>query len=164
MERMGRRMDAVKGWAAALCAVAIGCTLLQMLAPKGGMGKIFRMITAAFFLCCLVSPLLNLKSLLKLDLESLPTEIQSEMPENRLNEQVERQISAAVQRLTETTLEGYGLSAEKIVTEMDTSEDGSIYIKRIILYLDKQNMAQSLTIRQLLEQRLGLEVDVAADG
>lgn len=47
---------------------------------------------------------------------------------------------------------------------MDTSEDGSIYIKRIILYLDKQNMAQSLTIRQLLEQRLGLEVDVAADG
>ena len=136
MERMGRRMDAVKGWAAALCAVAIGCTLLQMLAPKGGMGKIFRMITAAFFLCCLVSPLLNLKSLLKLDLESLPTEIQSEMLENRLNEQVERQISAAVQRLTETTLEGYGLSAEKIVTEMDTSEDGSIYIKRIILYLE----------------------------
>ena len=34
---MGRRMDAVKGWAAALCAVAIGCTLLQMLAPKDEM-------------------------------------------------------------------------------------------------------------------------------
>lgn len=155
-------MDAVKGWAAALCAVAIGCTVLQMLAPKGGMGKIFRMITAAFFLCCLVSPLMNLKSLTKLNLDSLPAEIRSELLENRVNEQVERQISAAVEQMAASTLKGYNLSAEKIVTEMDTSEDGSIYIKRIILYLDKQNLAQSLTIRQLLEQRLGLEVDVAA--
>ena len=155
-------MEAVKGWAAALCAAAIGCTVLQLLAPKGGMGKIFRMITAAFFLCCLVSPLLNLRSLLTLNLDSLPVDIQSEMLENRVNEQIERQISETVQQLTESTLEGYDLSAEKIVTEMDTSEDGSIYIKRITLYLDKQNITQSLVIRQLLEQRLGLEVDVAA--
>lgn len=158
-------MDAVKGWAAALCAVAIGCTLLQMLAPKDGMGKIFRMITAAFFLCCLVTPLLNLKSLTNLNLDSLPADIRSEMLENRVNEQVERQIGAAVQKLAEATLSSHNLSAEKIVTETDTSEDGSIYIKRIILYLDKQNMTQSLAVRQLMEQRLGLEVDIeAAEG
>ena len=158
-------MDAIKGWAAALCAVAIGCTLLQMLAPKDGMGKIFRMITAAFFLFCLVKPLLYLKTLTSLNLDSLPADIRSEMLENRVNEQVERQIGAAVQKLAEATLSSHNLSAEKIVTETDTSEDGSIYIKRIILYLDKQNMTQSLAVRQLMEQRLGLEVDIeAAEG
>ena len=57
------------------------------------------------------------------------------------------------------------VSYTHLVTETDTSEDGSIYIKRIILYLDKQNMTQSLAVRQLLEQRLGLEVDIeAAEG
>ena len=67
--------------------------------------------------------------------------------------------------MAEATLSSHNLSAEKIVTETDTSEDGSIYIKRIILYLDKQNMTQSLAVRQLREQRLGLEVDIeAAEG
>ena len=49
-------MDAVRSWAIALCAAAIGCTLLQILAPKDGMGRIFKLLIAAFFLCCLAAP------------------------------------------------------------------------------------------------------------
>ena len=56
-------MDGIKAWAIALCAAAVGCSLLHMLAPKGGMGRLFKLIIAAFFLCCMIAPLMNLKSM-----------------------------------------------------------------------------------------------------
>ena len=43
-------MDGIKGWAAALCVAAIGCALMQMLAPKDGLGKIFKLMLGAFFM------------------------------------------------------------------------------------------------------------------
>ena len=45
---------------------AIGCALMQMLAPKDGMGKIFKLMLGAFFLCCMTMPLLQLRSILSL--------------------------------------------------------------------------------------------------
>ena len=151
-------MEAVKGWAAALCVVAVGCTLLQFLAPKGGMGRIFRIMIAAFFICCLVSPLLSIKDLTQLPLDMLPEEVQADMLQERINEQLERQVAAAVEEIVSTGLENYHLKAEKIETITDTSEDGSIYMKQIILYLDKQSLSQSATVKQVLEQRLGVPV------
>ena len=43
-------MDGIKGWAAALCVAAISCALMQMLAPKDGLGKIFKLMLGAFFM------------------------------------------------------------------------------------------------------------------
>lgn len=157
-------MDAIKGWAAALCVVAVGCTLIQMLAPKDGMGRIFRILIGAFFLCCMVSPLLSLRKMTNLDLNLLPAEIQSSLLEDKVKEQLDRQISAAVEKIVNQAMENYNLNAEKVETITDTSEDGSIYMKQIILYLDKQSMAQSAAVRQALEQRLGIPIDVEAVG
>lgn len=157
-------MDAIKGWAAALCVVAVGCTLIQMLAPKDGMGRIFRILIGAFFLCCMVSPLLSLRKMTNLDLNLLPAEIQSSLLEDKVKEQLDRQISAAVEKIVNQAMENYNLKAEKVETITDTSEDGSIYMKQIILYLDKQSMAQSAAVRQALEQRLGIPIDVEAVG
>ncbi len=155
-------MEFVKGWAGALCAVAIGCTVMQMLAPKDGMGRLFRILTAAFFLCCLTAPLLGLKSIPNLSLDTLPEDIRSDLLTEKVNEQLSRQVGAAVEGIAGQALKNYGLSAEKIETITDTSEDGSIYIKQIILYLDKQSLSQSAAVKQALEQRLGMTVDIAA--
>lgn len=155
-------MEAVKSWAAALCVVAIGCTLVQYLAPKGGMGRIFRILIAAFFLCCLVSPLLSIKGLSSLPLDMLPEEIQADMLQEKVNEQLERQIETAVEGIVQTALDNYHLEAEKIETITDTSEDGSIYMKQIILYLDKQSLSQAATVKQVLEQRLETPVVLQA--
>lgn len=155
-------MDSVKGWAAMLCAVALGCALLQMLAPKEGLGRIFKLIAAAFFLCCLVTPLLSLKSLTRLSVDFLPEEVRADVLQERVNEQVLRQIDAALQRVTTEALEGRNIKVEKVEAQTDTSEDGSIYIERVILYMDKQNIKNAMTARQVMEQRLGVTVETEA--
>ena len=72
-------MNSITQWAAGLCVAAVGCTALQMLAPKGGLGKLFRLLIAAFFLCCMVSPLLSLKDIRALSVDKLPEEVSASL-------------------------------------------------------------------------------------
>ena len=153
-------MDGVKEWAAALCVAAIGCALLQMLAPKEGMGRLFRILIAAFFLCCLVTPLLSICKISSLTVDWLPDEVQSEMLQEEVNNQLEEQINAALMRVAKEKLAAYDIQVEKIAAITDTSETGSIYIERVVLYLDEKNQANSITARQVMEQELGLTVDI----
>ncbi len=153
-------MEAVRGWAIGLCAAAVGCTVLQMLAPKGGLGKLFHLLTAAFFLCCLLFPVLTFKNLPELDISSLPEDIQSSMLEDRIQQQLLTQIDESLQTVTAQALESYGFSAEKVVANTTTSEEGGIYMDSVTVYLDKQNLKHGINIRLLLEQRLGVTVRI----
>lgn len=153
-------MEGIGAWAAALCAAAVGCSLLHVLAPKNGMGKIFKLLLAAFFLCCLLAPLLNLKSLTSLQLPDLGGDAAGESLQDRVNEQVERQIDAALLRVANETLKNYGTKVEKVKAMTDTSEDGGICITQVVLYLDKQNIRNSITAKQVMEKRLEVEVIV----
>ncbi len=154
-------MNAVTGWAAALCTAAIGCTALHMLAPKGGLGRLFKLLTAAFFLCCMVSPLLQLKNISSLSLDILPEEVSAEALQERVNAQFERQVTAALEETARQTLQKYSIEPAKVEIKMDTDENGGIYITKIILYLDKQNADGAIAAKQAMEQRLGVEVDIA---
>ena len=77
-------MDGIQGWAAALCVAAIGCALMQMLAPKDGLGRIFKLMLGAFFLCCMVMPLLQMGSITGLDVGSLPSDVTNELLQERV--------------------------------------------------------------------------------
>ncbi len=153
-------MDSIRAWALALCAVAVACSLLHLIAPKNGMGKIFKMLLAAFFLCCLITPLLSLKDMLHLDIASLPDSVAAETLQERVNEQVLRQIDASLLRVTNSALKNYGVQAEKVEAKTDTSADGGICITQIVLYLDKQNIRHAIAAKQVLEDRLETPVIV----
>lgn len=153
-------MDEVKAWAAALCAVSIGCVLIKMLAPKGGMGKIFHLIIAAFFLCCFAAPLMKIKEMNELEFPEFSSPAVSDGLDKTVEQQLIRQIHAAMEETARTTLKNYGIELAEIAVQTDTSEEGGIYITRITLYLDKQNISKATAAKQVMEQRLGTEVFV----
>ena len=157
-------MDSIKAWAAALCIAAIVCAVLQMLAPKEGTGKVFKLILSAFFLCCLIMPLLRVGSLTRLDISVLPGEVQAELLEDRVNQQLMRQVQATVEQLAETALDSSGVKAEKIEVKTDTSPEGSIYIQQVTITLDKQSKPKALAAREVLEKQLGVSVVIETTG
>ena len=59
-----------------------------------------------------------------------------------------------------TALESYDLKAEKVTVDMDTSEDGSISINSISVYVLPANDLRCSTVKQVAERRLGMEVEV----
>lgn len=153
-------MGDIRQWAIALCTAAIGCTILKTLAPKGGTGRLFHMMIAAFFLCCMASPLLSLRSLSLSDLSITEYTEPDTSLSQRVEEQMVRQMEATVLSLSQRYLKNYDITVEKVAVHTDTSADGSIYISHVTLYLDKQSAAGAWTARQLMEQQLGVTVEV----
>jgi hypothetical protein len=153
-------MSEITKWAAALCVAAIGCTAVQILAPKKGLGNIFKMIIAAFFLCCMVSPLLSIKSILNLNIDNLPREVAAEEIQRRVNQQFEQQVSISLQAKIEQVFKSYDITLIKVEVNMDNAEDQSIYITNVVLYLDKQSRSKAIAAKQLAEDILGIEVTI----
>lgn len=146
-------------WAGAVCMAAAGCTVLHMLVGKTGAGKVFRLLTAAFFLCAVLSPLLLLKDAVELPSATANTANTADLEETAL-----QQMRAATENILLTkvneALESHDLKAEKLEIRMDTSADGRISITDIILYIPSDNALHRTWVREIAANRLGMEVQV----
>ncbi len=145
-------------WAGAVCMAAAGCTVLHILVGNKGVGKVFRLLTAAFFLCAVLSPLLSLKDTFKLP----------QLSAGSINEAVEDTALQQMQRATESillqkvneALKNHDLLAKKLEIHMDTSADGRISITDIVLYIPPGNALHRNWVREIAKERLGMEVVV----
>ncbi len=153
-------MTGFLGWAGAVCMAAAGCTLLHMLVGKKGIGKVFRLVTAAFFLCAVLSFLPTMRKTLadlpQIETQTADTDALRAAAMRQLQESTETRLLAIVN----TALESYDLKAEKVTVDMDTSEDGSISINSISVYVLPANDLRCSTVKQVAERRLGMEVEV----
>jgi hypothetical protein len=149
-------------WAGTVCLAAAGCTALHMLVGNKGTGKIFSLLTTAFFLCAVMYPLLSengvMHRLPSFSVEQADTERIEEMAFAQLKSATEKQLLDTLN----TALEGYDLKAEKVEIRMDTLEDGSISITDITVYIPAGNSLQPSWVKQIAQKRLGTEVTVYA--
>lgn len=153
-------MTGFLGWAGAVCMAAAGCTLLHMLVGKKGIGKVFRLITAAFFLCAVLSFLPTVRKTLaelpQIEAQTADTDTLRAAAVRQLQEGTEARLLDVVN----TALASYDLKAEKVAVDMDTLADGSISINRISVFVLPANDLRCSTVKQVAERRLGMEVEV----
>lgn len=158
-------MEAVKTWGTSICCAAVACAVLQLLAPRGGLGRLLEMLGALLLLCCTLSPLVTWDSgdwetLLAVPLSDTG---QSELLQARVMEQLDEPLQQAVQEEGAAALSSYGLSAEKITAVMDTGEDGGIYITEIAVTLTPEQAVRRTAVVQILKERFGVEVEVTVE-
>lgn len=146
-------------WAGTVCMAAAGCAALQIPVGESGMGKPFRLVTAAFFLCAILLPLSSLRGI-----PSLPTQTETALSAEELEELAFRQMVDMTQEIVLAEVNGalanYDLKAERAEIRMDSSADGGISITEIVLYVSPQNSLHRTWVKQIAEQRLGTEVEV----
>ncbi len=153
-------MKDIRLWCSLVCLAALGCTAVRLLAPKDGIGKLFRLITVSFFLCCFISPLLRLSSSTALAIDWMPPETVSQLLDNRVTKQLQTQVEQAVEKVVASAFSERNLLAEKIVVETDISDNGSIYIKQITVTVDKQSVPASMVVREVLAKQFETTVTI----
>ncbi|MCL2884048.1 MAG: stage III sporulation protein AF [Oscillospiraceae bacterium] len=156
-------MDTLRLWASALCMAAVGAAILTMLAPKNSMGKLFRVLAAAFFLCCLLSPLLSMKQLTQLNLTAMPSSLQPSALSDTVKAQLNQQVSAAIEGVVTKALQAQNITPKKITADMDIDDQGGIYIKQVTVQVDKRDLAASALLQPTLAQQLGVTVTVVTE-
>jgi|GEM_PF-1329270 len=154
-------MDSINAWAISLCAAALVCTILGMTTPKNSTGNLFKIITAAFFLVCMLTPLSRLPDLMNAVPPATPP---AHAANNELNgtiaEQLCTQTEAAIMKILREPMAERGILIKKVTITMDTDETGSIYINGITIFPDKQNNPPLLSVREIAEQTLGIGIKI----
>lgn len=152
-------MNSFLGWAGAVCTAAAGCALVHIPVGKTGVGKVFRLVTAALLICVTLSPLKDLLA----DFE-LPSFSEGETAGNVVEEtaiqQLERATETAILTEVNKALASHQLKAEKAEVSMDILEDGSISITDVLLYIPKGNALHRSWAAQIASTRLAMPVRV----
>ncbi len=153
-------MDGIREWGAAICCTTIGCCVLQILIPKNGTGKLFHLLLVTFLLCSILLPLLNLSTTMPLDVDFLGEEAVSDALTEKVNEQLQEQVKRVVTDIAEECLATRNVTAETVSVITDIAENGSIYIKRVVIEVERKQLSAALPVRDILKIQLNTEVTI----
>lgn len=146
-------------WLGGVCMAAAGCTLLHMLVGNKGAGKVFRLVSAAFFVCTVLMPLLQFAQ--DFSLPSFETQTaQSTDLQQTARAQFREMTEQVLLQEVNAVLKNHQLSAEKIEIEMDTLQDGRISITDIAVYIPSGNALHRNWVKEIVTERLGTQVRV----
>ena len=150
-------MEQLKQWAVMICAVAVLCAMLHMLAPNSKMEKPFKLVLGLFFLCCFFSPLLIDITSFAIAPESVESSINKQS--NTFSETVQKQVEEAFKKKIsgqiEAILKDFPVKTEKINVLINTTEGGGIYITQIEIFIQADFHLQDFEdIKNKLEEKV----------
>ncbi len=152
-------METLRGWAIAVCAAAVLCTLLHRLFPETSLGRQGRLLLPCLFLLAVFAPLPGVTL-------TVP-EAQTQAAEDtqalraRMLQQTVATVNKTLLAMANQALDSYGVQAKKVVADMDIAEDGRINMGQITVYIDKETLNMAAAVRQVVERRLGTSVVIA---
>ncbi len=152
-------MQPIQTWAIGVCTAAVLYAVLYRLFPDTTLGKQGRLILPTVFLCVILSPLLS-RDTLSFSAAEIADVPDGSVLEAQVRRQTVQQVNATLLQMVNQALTSYGYQAEKVVTDMDIGEDGSISMGQIIIYVDERAAQRSALVEQVASQRLGMRVTV----
>lgn len=156
-------MNAVKEWSAAICMAALVAAMLQGLVPGGSMERMIKFVIGAFVICALIVPLAKIAPKISMNVQ----ENVSSPVNSQLEGTVEKQLSSAakesITNLVVSELNNIGIKCKNVNVIMDTNEDGSISINKVVVILAKGSGTVCEKVSARLEKTLGLKMEVSSD-
>lgn len=123
-------MDEIKSWAFSVCTASICGAAMNIILPEGSTQKVFKSVFCVFFLCCVISPLLNMDFINGGDiLNSFEAEYEEESGlENRLYESSAAAMEEDIKTKTASILDEAGVNFSNISIKINILEGGGIEI------------------------------------
>lgn len=155
-------MDQIKTGAAALCIFLIisGCVLF--LAPKGGLEKPFKFVVSLMSVAMIISALFVNFNFDMSDINFAEYGINDNMGQSVKSTYL-KAARREVASLISDTLETIDIDNAKISADMNISEDNSISINKVTVFLDDKDKAKADSAYQLLRSQIGGNIEVKTE-
>lgn len=152
-------MESLRGWAIAVCAAAVLCTLLHRFFPETSLGQQGRMLLPCLFLLAVFAPLPGVT--LSFPKTSPQSVEDASALQARIYQQTVVTVNETLLSMANQALDSYGVQAKKVVADINITEDGRINMGQITVYIDKETLNMAAAVRQVVEHRLGTAVVIA---
>ena len=153
-------MEGLREWALAVCAAAVAGSLAHLACPSGEVAKVYKITISVFLLCCILAPVLTgalggdwgAESFMTSETEEKTAEL-----ENTFKTQVKDEFCASIKAFVENELGLVGVSAQEISINVNTNEQGGIFITELIVFLSTEHEDKQAEIIAKLRDNLGIE-------
>jgi hypothetical protein len=157
-------MSGVKEWATVICLAALSAAMLQSLVPNGSMERMAKFVIGAFIICALIAPISKAAPQVR---AGLKTENRPVKENQNLNSTVNRQFKDAAKQsitgLIHSECKRMGINCKNVQVIMDTDENGSISINKVIVTIDGRTASGRAGVSSALEKTLGIQTEVVSD-
>ncbi len=152
-------MEILRSWAVAVCAAAVLCTILHRLFPENSLGQQGRLLLPCLFLLAVFAPLPGVT----LSIPEVQTQVSvdAQALRARMQQQTAATVNDTLLSMANQALKSYGVQAKKVVADINITEDGSINMGQITVYIDNETLNMAAAVRQVVEHRLGTSVLIA---
>ena len=155
-------MNEITNWCAWIVTCSALCVLVEFFIPQGQATKSINIILSLFILGSTLHTLFNKKQNLHFDF-ALPskTQVSKENTKflNNINAQIENFTSDTLKATIREYLADYKINPKKIDIFMDKNKDNCIVMVRCKIYIDKEYIALSQSIKPRMEQKLKLSIE-----
>ena len=151
-------MSALRSSAVIACVCCIACSIISVIAPSGRMKKTINLVLGLFLLCSMVVPFVGLFTSASADFSiedygiELDTEDSAEYESLVLSETANNLVKAANELLLSE-----GITAENIKVTIKKTEDDSIYISSIYIYINNDDKSKVEEIKRIIESNMTKE-------
>lgn len=143
----------IKTWAISLCVAALAGAIVQLLTPDTSLKKLMRFVTAAFFLSCLIAPVLTGLP------EIAPAQGKAEQAlweaREGLRGVIDGQMEHSMLAQVRTLLEEKGVYAENISFSYNTADKNRISITQIDVVLSPSYLGREQELAEYLGGKTG---------
>ncbi len=155
-------IDALRGWAAAVGCAAVAGGLALSLSPSTGMQRVLRLSLAAFFICCMMVPLMGSRPEFP-TLSAGAAQVQSQEIAEKLkivmDERIDRQAGEQIKTSLERNLQDLGINPldVKIYIVSDNTQQDNVVIQADIK-LESKYAGRHDELVTYLKNKLGISV------
>lgn len=153
-------MTAITSWATAVCAVAVICSLYDMLVPQSNTSKMLNFVLGMFLIVAILIPFVNIIKSDSFNLKQVKF-ISEEFTLSNNNTNLTIALGkSTVEKIIADCLKEKDITYKKIAVAMDSSNGNSIDIIRADIYVESKYRNQLIDIQSVVKEKTGITPDV----
>lgn len=151
-------MDMLSKMSVIVCVCCIVCSIISMFVPLGRMNKTLNLVLGLFLLTSIIIPVVSLFSGLSSEISlnfsdiSQSTSADIDYDKLVLNTTADNLVKAA-----DELLKNEDVNAKNITLSLKKTEDNSIYISDIVIYITKEYMHREDDIKKIVSTNMSKE-------
>lgn len=151
-------MNALKSCAVIVCVCSIACSIISIIAPSGRMRKTVNLILGLFLLCSMAVPIIGLFSVSSFNFKTDDYSVNSPTTDNTEYEKLVLTTTAdnLVKAANELLLSN-DIKADNIKIGIKKTDDKSIYISSIYIYISKDDDFKTEEIKRIIGSNMSKE-------
>lgn len=151
-------MKSIATVAAVICVAALGCSLVNVVAPQGSTKKILNTVLGAFILCSLLVPIKNAITDFNVNISIAPPgEDLSVVADIAYNKAIMAETKASLESTLIAYLETENCPVENVEIQLSSYDNGGIYISTISIYISKEYNSNAEKVISLTKKKFEVE-------